>query len=165
MLESLQGYLPWRGGEPNRLPCLTEGLFPWTFPLPRPLPSVFFLCFILLGGNSRNTEVHSSLDGYLGFFHLLAIVNSSATNMCSCICSGFPGGASGKEAACQCRRCKRHSFNPRVRKPPGGGLGNPLQYLGLENSTEEPGRLQSIGSQSRTQLKQLTAHAHVYLCE
>ena len=26
--------------------------------------------------------------------------------------------ASGKEAACQCRRCKRHSFHPWVRKIP-----------------------------------------------
>ena len=24
----------------------------------------------------------------------------------------FPGSASGKESACQCRRCKRHRFNP-----------------------------------------------------
>ena len=24
----------------------------------------------------------------------------------------FPGSASGKESACQCRRCKRHGFNP-----------------------------------------------------
>ena len=28
----------------------------------------------------------------------------------------FPGGASGKESACQCRRCKRLGFNPWVRK-------------------------------------------------
>ena len=27
---------------------------------------------------------------------------------------GFPGGASGKEHACQCRRCKRHGFYPKV---------------------------------------------------
>ena len=27
---------------------------------------------------------------------------------------GFPGGTSGKEPACQCRRCKRHRFNPWV---------------------------------------------------
>ena len=26
----------------------------------------------------------------------------------------FPGGASGKEPACQCRRCKRHGFHPWV---------------------------------------------------
>ena len=31
---------------------------------------------------------------------------------------GFPGGASGKESACQCRRHKRCGFNPRARKIP-----------------------------------------------
>ena len=31
---------------------------------------------------------------------------------------GFLGGASGKEPTCQCRRCKRHRFNPWVRKIP-----------------------------------------------
>ena len=31
---------------------------------------------------------------------------------------GFPGDASGKELACQCRRSKRHRFNPWVKKIP-----------------------------------------------
>ena len=31
---------------------------------------------------------------------------------------GFPGGASGKESACQCRRCKGHRFDSWVRKIP-----------------------------------------------
>ena len=31
---------------------------------------------------------------------------------------GFPGGASGKEPACQCRRPKREGFDPWVRKIP-----------------------------------------------
>ena len=31
---------------------------------------------------------------------------------------GFPGGASGKEPTCQCRRCKRTGLNPWVRKIP-----------------------------------------------
>ena len=31
---------------------------------------------------------------------------------------GFPGGASGKEPACQCRRCKRFVFDPWVRNIP-----------------------------------------------
>ena len=31
---------------------------------------------------------------------------------------GFPGGASGKEPACQCRRHKRRGFNPWVGKIP-----------------------------------------------
>ena len=32
--------------------------------------------------------------------------------------SGFPGGTSGKESVCQCRRCKKHHFDPWVRKMP-----------------------------------------------
>ena len=31
---------------------------------------------------------------------------------------GFPGGSSGKEHACQCRKHKRHRFNPWVGKIP-----------------------------------------------
>ena len=31
---------------------------------------------------------------------------------------GFPGGASGKEPACQCRRCERSRFDPWVGKIP-----------------------------------------------
>ena len=34
---------------------------------------------------------------------------------------------------------------PGLEKSPGGGHGNLLQYSCLENSTEEPGRLQSMG--------------------
>ena len=70
--------------------------------------------------------------------------------------TGFPGGASGKELARQCRR----------RKPQGRSLGweDPLEEGLATHSnilawripwTEEPGGLQSMGSESRTQLKQL----------
>ena len=37
---------------------------------------------------------------------------------------------------------------PELERSPGGGNGNPLQYSCLENPwKEEPGRLQSMGSQ------------------
>ena len=49
---------------------------------------------------------------------------------------GFPGGASGKEPDCQCRRHKRHGFYSWIRRIPGGGHGNPLQYPCLENSLD-----------------------------
>ena len=52
--------------------------------------------------------------------------------------SGFPGGTSGKESACQSRRCKRRGFDLGVRRIPGSGVGNgnPLQYSCLENSID-----------------------------
>ena len=31
---------------------------------------------------------------------------------------GFPGGATVKESACQCRRCKRYGFSPWLGKIP-----------------------------------------------
>ena len=36
---------------------------------------------------------------------------------------------------------------PDLGRAPGGGSGNPLQYSCQYNPTEEPGRLQSMGSQ------------------
>ena len=47
-------------------------------------------------------------------------------------CSLSPGGASGKELVCQCRRHKRCGFNPWVGKIPWKRHGNPLQYSCLE---------------------------------
>ena len=45
---------------------------------------------------------------------------------------GFPGGASGKEPACQCRRHERRGI-PGLGRSPGGGHGNLLQYSCLVN--------------------------------
>ena len=58
---------------------------------------------------------------------------------------GLPDGPSGKESTCQCGGHKSCSFNPWVRKTPGGGNGNALQYSCLESPwTEEPGGLRSM---------------------
>ena len=46
---------------------------------------------------------------------------------------------------------------PGLGRSPGGGHGNPLQYSCLENPMDR-GKLQSIESQSRTRLKQLSTH-------
>ena len=52
----------------------------------------------------------------------------------------FPGGSSGKEPACQCRRHERLRFNPWIGKTLGVGNGNPLQILDWKITwTEEPG--------------------------
>ena len=62
-----------------------------------------------------------------------------------CICLSFLDGASGKETTCQCKRRKRRGFSPWSGRSPGVGHGHPLQY---SCQTEEPGGLQSIGSQT-----------------
>ena len=61
----------------------------------------------------------------------------------------FPGGASGKEPACQCRRHKRPRFDPWVRKIPWEeGMATHSSILAWRIPwTEKPGQLQSIGLQ------------------
>ena len=65
---------------------------------------------------------------------------------CSASLLGFPGGASGKELACQCRVLRDRVWSP------GEGTGKPLQYL-------DRGACQVTVHgvvQSRTRLKWLT---------
>ena len=58
---------------------------------------------------------------------------------------GFPGGSDGKESACNVGDL---GLIPGSRRSPGEGNGNPLQYFAWRIPwTEEPGGLQSTGSQ------------------
>ena len=64
----------------------------------------------------------------------------------------FPGGSDYKASA---RNAGDQGLIPRSVRSPGEGNGNPLQYSCLENPmTEEPGGLQSMGSQSWTRLSE-----------
>ncbi|XDA77725.1 hypothetical protein R6Z07F_007854 [Ovis aries] len=56
-------------------------------------------------------------------------------------CNCFPGGASGKELACQCRRRKRHRFHPWVRKMPWRRATHSSILAWRYPWTEEPGKL------------------------
>ena len=47
--------------------------------------------------------------------------------------SVFPGGASGKESTCQCKRLGDTGSIPGLGSFSGGGNGNSLQYSCLEN--------------------------------
>ena len=61
-----------------------------------------------------------------------------------------PGASrlSGKESACQYRRHRRLRFDPWVRKTPGGEMATQSSILAWRIPwTEEPGGLQSMGSQ------------------
>ena len=62
---------------------------------------------------------------------------------------GFPGGASGKEPACQSMRYKTHWFDPYVGRIPWRRAWQPTSvFLPVESQwTEEPDELHSIASQ------------------
>ena len=73
---------------------------------------------------------------------------------------GFPGDASGKELACQCKRHK----SPAPGRSPGGRHGNPLHCPCLENPMDRgawQGTVHGV-AKSRTQLKWLSTHALLY---
>ena len=74
---------------------------------------------------------------------------------CSKGTEGLPRWHSGKELACQCRRCKRYRFSQWVRNIPWRRKWQPTPVFLLGESpwTGKLGRLQSMGSQqNRTQL-------------
>ena len=69
-----------------------------------------------------------------------------------CYMSGFPGCASGKEPACQCKRCKRHGFDPSVRKIPWRRAQQPTPVC-LPGETH--GRRSLVGYNSPWSCKEL----------
>ena len=87
---------------------------------------------------------------------------------------GFPGGAGGKEPACQCRRDLGSISG--LGSSPGGGHGNPLQYSCLENPmdrgawgaavyrvTKSWTRLKWLSVQHACRYVQMSIHTHVHL--
>ena len=47
--------------------------------------------------------------------------------------TGFPGGTSGKESACQCKDIRDTGLIPGSGRSPGVQHGDPLKYSSLEN--------------------------------
>ena len=60
------------------------------------------------------------------------------------IVMGFPGGASGKEPACQCRRHKRLGFDPWVGKIPWRRAWQPIPVF-LPGESHRRGSLVGCG--------------------
>ena len=75
---------------------------------------------------------------------------------------GFPGGSDGKESANNARNL---GLIHRLGRSSGGGHGNPLQDSCLENPhvTEEPGRLQSMGSTELDTPERLSTPTHKFI--
>ena len=74
--------------------------------------------------------------------------------------AGFPGGASGKEPTCQCRRRERPGLDPGWGRSFEGGRSNSLQYSCLENPMNRGLWWATVHrvAKSWTWLKQLSTH-------
>ena len=65
---------------------------------------------------------------------------------------GFPDGSAGKESTCNAGDL---GWIPGLGRSPGEGTGHPLQYSGLENSTDS---IVPAVTKSRTQLSDFHVH-------
>ena len=68
-----------------------------------------------------------------------------------CVQGGFPGGPSGKEPACQCRRHKRRGLHRWVRKIPCRRARQPTPVF-LPGESHGQGRLVSYSSRGCKEL-------------
>ena len=111
-----------------------------------------------LGRLSLCTISHNSSDKFILIIRLfLGFPGGSDSKESACNVEdlgsipglGCPGGGSGQEHNCRCRRHKRHGFNPCVRKIPWSTAWQPtpVSLPGESPRTEKPGGLQSTGSQ------------------
>ena len=69
---------------------------------------------------------------------------------------GFPGGASGKEATCQCRRCKGPTPGSEVSLAVGNGTS--FQYCRLENSMGRGAWWATVHGATKSQIWRATKH-------
>ena len=74
---------------------------------------------------------------------------------------GFPGGTSGKEPACQCRRCTRRGFSPWVGKMPWSRKWQPTPVFlpGESYGQRSLGGYSPRVAKSQTRLKRLNTQA------
>ena len=73
------------------------------------------------------------------------------------------GGTSGKESACQGRRCKRHGFDPWVGKIPWGWNCNPLQCSCLENPMDRGAWWATVHKIAESDTTEVTKHTCTHM--
>ena len=78
--------------------------------------------------------------------------------------SGLPRWCIGKEFTCQCRRRQRQILIPELRRSPGRGNGNPVQYSCLENSMDRGASWTTIHGVTSSQTL-LSTHKHTDIQE
>ena len=119
-----------------------------------------------LSSSSSNKHVKASISqifgGVLGVMLLFFSLSTHLGCLTYWFVWGLPRWPNSKESACQCRKCKRHDFNPWVRKIPWerNMAAHSSIFACKIPWTEEPGRLQSMGLQT----KHMTEHKESKSC-
>ena len=101
--------------------------------------------------NEGVNEYFSLNDGFLKVTHDLISYLSSLM--------GFPGGASGKEPACQCKRQKSLAFDPRIRKIPWRRVWQPTPVF-LPGESHGQRSLEGCGSYGHKESDMTEATEH-----
>ena len=100
----------------------------------------------------RSFPTHSSWTGKPHYLYLTKVKS---------LPRGFPGGASGKESTCQCRRQGRRIRSlGRVDPLGSSGNGNPLQFSCLENPMDRGAWWTTVHGTAKS-LTQLSDWAHM----
>ena len=98
------------------------------------------VCLRLTQGSCKNQRTTNTIKGHYG---------------------GFPGHASGKEPACQCRRRKRQDFDPRVEKIPWRRAQQPTPiFLPGESHGQRSLVVYSLWGYKESDMTEATQHAH-----
>ena len=84
---------------------------------------------------------------------------------CKGIILDFPGGPSGKERACQCRKHKRFGFDPWVRKIPWRRAWQPTPVFlpGESHGQRSLGGCSPWGRKKLDTTERLSTHAHMFI--
>ena len=93
-------------------------------------------------------------------------------NVCVCVCVvcsySFPGGASGKESACQCERHTRHKFRFLGREDPlEEGMSIHSRILAWRSPTViglTVWQANSLQGLKESDTIEVTQHSHTYIC-
>ena len=123
-------------------------------------------CRILIEGKDVPTwkqEVDGKLYLPFNFVMNLRSVLKTKLSFSKAGMEVIPGGTSGKEPVCQCRRHKRRGSIPDLGRSPGEGRGNPLQYSCLQNPMDRGTWWATVYRTSKSQawLKPLSTAQHM----
>ena len=128
-------------------------------PLPAPRSSICVCRCLLTQPFSGCAHTHP---------HLLLHQPHETCLMVACIIGlagpseAFQAGTSGKEPTCQCRRCKRHRFNPWFRKIPWRRAWQPTPvFLPIESLGQRSLSGYSPQDRKEPDTTEVTKHAHM----